>query len=464
MIVSWFEWSERLSLCPERYGSGGFRTIPRTRHFGYSRLYLCRDAILEVRMSTHDTSRATVGARARAVFDALDHLVGGLGTAVLAVAVLLWLLVVAALSVVGVGVFLAPSALRGLRVVADRERARLSRWGKEVLPPEPVPTRLPAALRDPAVRRELVWVACHPALGFLLGVFALLLALDVVHDVSFPAWWTLVPSQVDSPAVTVFSVHDWLGALAVFLLGVAATIVSTVLLPAMARLQAWPGFGLLSPAQGTDLALRVVQLTATRAAALDAHAAELRRIERSLHDGTQNRIVAVNVLLGAARRALARNPAEVSAILDRAQDAAETALAELRGVVRSILPPVLTDRSLSDALTALAADCPVSCRIEADLPHRCAASVEATAYFVVAETLTNIAKHSGALSATVGLSLVSDRLCVEVTDDGDGGAAEHGGSGLSGIRRRVEAHDGSFILTSPVGGPTILTVSLPCGL
>jgi signal transduction histidine kinase len=232
----------------------------------------------------------------------------------------------------------------------------------------------------------------------------------------------------------------------------------------MARLQAWPGFRLLSPDRGTDLALRVAQLTATRAGALDAHAAELRRIERSLHDGTQNRIVAVNLLLGAARRAVGRNPADVDAILERAQDAAEQALAELRGVVRSILPPVLTDRSLPDALTALAADCPVTCRIDADVPDRCAASVEATAYFVVAEALTNIARHSGASTATVLLRRQENRLCVEVRDDGHGGADEHGGSGIGGIRRRVEAHDGTFALASPAGGPTFLTVSLPCGL
>src|SRR5207302_2329831 len=123
---------------------------------------------------------------------------------------------------------------------------------------------------------------------------------------------------------------------------------------------------------------------------------ELRRIERSLHDGTQNRLVAVNVLIGAATRALARDPEDAREILARAQDAAEHALAELRGVVRSILPPVLTERSLPDALSGLAADCLVTCRIDADLTERYAASVEATVYFVVAEALTNIAKHSGA--------------------------------------------------------------------
>lgn len=148
-------------------------------------------------------------------------------------------------------------------------------------------------------------------------------------------------------------VRDLYGAIGVGLLSVAWLVIVVMVLPGMARLQAWPGRRLLAPDPGTDLALRVAQLTATRAAALDAHATELRRIERSLHDGTQNRIVAVTVLVGAARRALARDPAVAEEILERAQDAAEQALAELRGVVRSILPPVLTDRSLADALTGL---------------------------------------------------------------------------------------------------------------
>src|SRR5690606_15226892 len=134
-----------------------------------------------------------------------------------------------------------------------------------------------------------------------------------------------------------------------------------------------------------------------------------------------------------------------------------------RGVVRSILPPVLADRSLPDALTALAADCPVPCDLDADVPGRCAAAVEATAYYVVAEALTNIAKHRGAGSAGVVVRRLHDRLYVEIHDDGHGGADERGGSGLTGIRRRTEAHDGTLELASPPGGPTTLKVTLPCG-
>jgi signal transduction histidine kinase len=233
--------------------------------------------------------------------------------------------------------------------------------------------------------------------------------------------------------------------------------------PGMARLQAWTGRRLLAPPADADLSLRVAQLTSTRAAALDAHAAELRRIERSLHDGAQNRLVAVTIMLGAARRALDRDRATADAALDRAQDAAEQALAELRTVVRGILPPVLADRGLAGALSGLAGSSGVPCRVDVDLPGRCAASVEATAYFVVAEALTNVGKHSGATSATVTVRRDRDRLLLRVDDDGRGGADEGGGSGITGIRRRVEAYDGSLTLTSPPGGPTTMQVELPCG-
>jgi signal transduction histidine kinase len=257
--------------------------------------------------------------------------------------------------------------------------------------------------------------------------------------------------------------------IAVALVGVGWIAIALGLTPAMARLQARGGRRLLA-APGADLSLRVAELTATRAAALDAHAAELRRIERSLHDGSQNRLVAVTVLLGAARRALARaDPATADAVLEQAQQAAELALADLRAVARGILPPVLLDRGLAGALSGLAAACPVPCAVDVDVAGRCAASVEATAYFVVAEALTNVARHSGAGRATVTARHRGERLELLVTDDGKGGAnpgrgADPGrGTGLAGIRGRIEAHDGTLTITSPPGGPTNLHVDLPCG-
>ncbi|MEV7786272.1 sensor domain-containing protein [Streptomyces sp. NPDC088106] len=402
-------------------------------------------------------------ARARATLDALEHLVGGMGTGLLALLATLWLILTAAACLVGVGLWLLPSALHAVRAVADRERTRLSRWGPEIIGPAPLPAGLRAAARDRVVRREVRWVCAHGVFGLFLGLVGVTLPLNAVHDIGFPLYWAFLPVSEATAAVGWWTVRDWPGALFITLLGVLWVGIIVLCTPPLARLQAWPGRRLLSPGPGTDLVLRVAELTATRAAALDAHAAELRRVERALHDGTQNRIVAVTVLLGAARRALTRNPEEAEAVLARAQDAAEQALAELRGVVRSILPPVLADRSLPDALTALAADCPVPCDLDADVPGRCAAAVEATAYYVVAEALTNIAKHSGAGSAGVVVRRLHDRLYVEIHDDGHGGADERGGSGLTGIRRRTEAHDGTLELASPPGGPTTLKVTLPCG-
>lgn len=403
-------------------------------------------------------------ARMRTALDALEHLVAGFGTAVAAAVTVVLLFATAVLCLAGVGLLVAPGALRTLRTIADRERVRLSRWGPEILGAGPVPARLSDALRDAAVRRELGWAVLHAIAGLFLGVAALILPLASLHDISFLIWWKLVPEKMATPSLGLWTISTWPGAVVVFLAGLAVAAALVVFLPGMARLQARPGRRLLPPPHGTDLALRVAELNASRAAALEAHATELRRIERSLHDGTQNRLVAVNVLLGAAKRALVRNPDSTMEILERAQDANEQALAELRAVVRSIVPPVLAERSLPDALTSLAAACPVACRIDADLTERYAVSVEATAYFVVAEALTNIAKHSGASNATVWLYRRNDQLRVDVVDDGHGGAEPRGGSGLNGIRRRVEALDGTFALNSPVGGPTTMTVSLPCGL
>lgn len=407
--------------------------------------------------------RNGVGARGRAVVAALGHLIGGLGTALLALAALLWLLLVAVTCVAGIGVLLAPTAPRAVRAAAGRERGRLSRWGPEIIEPAPLPAGIRAALADPAVRRELCWVLAHGTFGLALGLAALSAPVDAVQDLTYPLWWRLLPPKDATPSLVFWTVHDTPTAGAVALYGLALSAVFVALGPALARIQAWPGRRLLAPTGDTDLSLRVAQLTATRAAALDAHAAELRRIERSLHDGAQNRLVAVTVLLGATRRALARDPAGADAMLDRAQGAAEQALAELRAVVRGILPPVLADRGLAGALAGLAADCAVPCRVDVDVPGRCAASVEATTYFVVAEALTNVSRHSRARHATVTVRRRGDRLSVRIEDDGVGGAEEGAGSGITGARRRIEAHDGRLTLTSPPGGPTTLHVELPCG-
>ncbi|MBW4700987.1 MULTISPECIES: sensor histidine kinase [unclassified Micromonospora] len=401
--------------------------------------------------------------RARASVDALEHLVGGLATALLALAALLWVLLVATACLVWVGLPAAPGALRAVRSVADRERVRLSRWGTQLPAPGPVPAELRVAVRDPFVRRELGWVALHAVTGLASGLLGLALPLYAVQDLTFPLWYRLLPPGAGAPGIVWWRIDGPAEALLVGLLGLGWLVAVVALGPPLARLQARPGRWLLPPPPGIDLSLRVAELTATRAAALDAHAVELRRIERALHDGTQNRLVAVNVLLGAARRAVRRDPDRADEILGRAQDAAEQALGELRTVVRGILPPVLDDRGLAGALAGLAGSCAVPCRLTVDVPVRCAVSVEATAYFVVAEALTNVVRHSGAGRVDVTVRREQGRLSVTVEDDGRGDVDETRGSGLTGIRRRVGAYDGRMTLTSTKGGPTRLEVELPCG-
>ncbi|NAZ84024.1 sensor histidine kinase [Kineococcus sp. R8] len=411
----------------------------------------------------------------RSTRSALAQLAGGLGTGVLALVLLLRLLLVTALSAVGIGLLLAPAALGGLRDLADRERARLGRWGAALPPAGPVPTPLRAALATPVLRRELAWVAGHATGGVLAGAVGVLLPVYAVRDATFPVWWRWVPADLDASPWwwTVRTGSDTAG---VALLGLAWAVLTVAATPALARAQGAWGRRLLAPPPGTDLSLRVAELTASRAAALDAHVVELRRIERSLHDGAQNRLVGVTVLLGAARRSLARDathpdgtgangtdPNGTDDLLERAQAAAEQALAELRSVVRTILPPVLLDRGLAGAVTGLAAACPVPCGVEVDVAGRLPASLEATAYFVVAEGLTNVARHSGARSAQLTVRRRGDELVVRLTDDGRGGADPARGSGLAGVLHRVRAHDGTLRVTSPPGGPTELEVRLPCG-
>jgi signal transduction histidine kinase len=255
---------------------------------------------------------------------------------------------------------------------------------------------------------------------------------------------------------------SWSAALVGVPLGIAYGVVVWHL-PHVARAQAVVARGLLAPAAGVVLSDRVTELTASRAAALEAHGAELRRIERDLHDGTQARIAAVIMQLGIAESVHDEDPAAAMSLLRKAQDTATGALAELRDVLRGIYPPVLSDRGLAGAVTALAARCPVPCVLDVDGVGRQPAAVEAAAYFVVAEALANVTKHSRAEHATVGLRTLADSLVITIGDDGRGGADPDAGSGLAGIRRRAEAFDGSLVLVSPPGGPTELRVELPCG-
>jgi signal transduction histidine kinase len=211
-----------------------------------------------------------------------------------------------------------------------------------------------------------------------------------------------------------------------------------------------------------ELTERVETLTETRRGALDVQAAELRRIERDLHDGAQARLVALSMQLGRAEEGLADRP-EIAALVRQARAEATAANAELRDLARGIAPPVLTDRGLAAAAEALGNRAPVPVKVDAALGRRPAPVVESAAYFVVAESLTNVAKHAPEASAEVTIRLDGDTLDVIVADDGPGGADLSAGSGLEGLRRRVAALDGEMEIASPVGEGTRIEVRLPCG-
>ncbi|MBB4778412.1 sensor histidine kinase [Actinomadura livida] len=234
-------------------------------------------------------------------------------------------------------------------------------------------------------------------------------------------------------------------------------------LPVLARAHARMCLAVLAQSDSERrLTERVDVLTKSRVGVVDAHGAELQRIERDLHDGTQARLVSIAMQLGIARESLADDPETVATLIEQAHETAEEAMAELRTVLQTIYPPILADRGLGGALTALAARSSVPVHIELADVGTLPAAAEAVAYYVIAEALTNVTKHAAATRASLRVERADDVLSVEVTDDGRGGADEGRGTGITGIRRRVAALDGSVRLDSPPGGPTTLAVRMPC--
>ncbi|NEC10075.1 sensor histidine kinase [Streptomyces sp. SID7909] len=217
--------------------------------------------------------------------------------------------------------------------------------------------------------------------------------------------------------------------------------------------------GLLSPSD--DLERRIAELESDRGVVVDTAAADLRRIERDLHDGAQARLVALAMGLGLAKEKLTDDPEAAARMVDEAHGEVKVALQELRDLARGIHPAVLTDRGLDAALSAIASRCTVPVSVRVDLPGRPAQAIEGIAYFTVSELLQNVSKHSGARTASVDVWRSGDRLLIQVGDDGRGGASMDGGTGMAGLAERLDAVDGVFVLESPAGGPTTVTAELP---
>lgn len=296
---------------------------------------------------------------------------------------------------------------------------------------------LDARKRDPQARRDGLW---------------LLVAGVTVFPVAVLPWAAL------AAGVTLTVLSGTWG------YGVALIVVGLALAPFGWRIVRPVAPRLLGPVPNSQPDQRIEELEAIRVDLTQTQSAELERIERDLHDGTQARLVALGMSMGAAEQLVETDPAAARAILAEARAASAAALTELRSLVRGVNPPVLAERGLVDAIRALALDASMPITVRSSVPARSERPVEAAVYFAVAELLTNVAKHAVATRVTVDLDYVDQVLTATVTDDGVGGAIATPGSGLAGIERRMAAFDGRVEIDSPVGGPTCVRVIVPCAL
>lgn len=351
---------------------------------------------------------------------------GSVLLAVVAIPVFVLLVVGVPLVVVWVGLPILIGAGAALRTLAGGARRGAGNLLGEQIPTpyRPLPQaswfgRMRSVVTDPATWRDVAWLVYEVVFGLALSILSL-----------------------------VESILDF-----IFWIKPAGLIV---------RLQALIARQLLGHNESTRLAQRVSELTSSRSETIDSSAAELRRIERDLHDGAQARLVALGLNLGLAESQLERDPAAARALVAEARAVSVEALTELRALVRGIHPPVLADRGLDGAIRALALSAPIPVDVDIRVGERLPAPVESAAYFAVAEGLTNVIKHSGARTAQIRLLQDEDLLHIRIDDDGRGGASMTRGSGLPGIARRLAAFDGHVDVQSPPGGPTRLAMVLSC--
>jgi signal transduction histidine kinase len=365
----------------------------------------------------------------------------------------------------GIGVVLAPKSLLAVRRQAELQRRWALEWSGVTIesPYRLRPTkrinRVFRAFRrcwwvlgDPATWRDLLWTLVNVPVSVVLGLLPAFLLVAGTWTVLADAGDITGEFRNNAP-------HGFL--LQLFFLGMLPACVLGG--PWLLKMRAFAASSLLAPTR-TEMAAKVDQLTESRWDAVDASAAELRRIERDLHDGAQARLVALGMNIGFAEQVVRDNPDLALTLLAEARTSSGQALSELRALVRGIHPPVLAERGLDGAVRALALSLPLPVDLQIDLPGRPSAPVESAAYFAVAEALANVVKHSGANRAWVQLEYDHGRLVAIVGDNGAGGAHPRADGGLAGIERRLNAFDGMVAVTSPPGGPTQVTMELPCEL
>jgi signal transduction histidine kinase len=377
------------------------------------------------------------------------------------------------------GLLLLTATLAALRGLGGLHR-RLAGWllGVRVTAPPPFRPghgplgRLGARFRDGTAWRALAYVLVKLPVS-LLGCYAVLFWGVGLINMTYPVWWGGFRNHPPGtqlspvPVITVlpmgqFRVATYVGTFLALGVGAATVLLAPWVTRAVVAADRWLADGLLGPGALTE---RVRALEETRALAVDDSAATLRRLERDLHDGTQARLVALTMNLGMAKEKLGDgggplDPDRARELVASAHTTATEAIAELRDLARGIHPPVL-DGGLAGALETLAARSAVSTKLTVDIPVRPTAAIETIAYFCAAELLANVIKHSAARQATVEAAQSDESLCLRVADDGIGGARLGAGSGLDGLAQRVRTVDGRLAISSPEGGPTVVTVELP---
>jgi signal transduction histidine kinase len=330
--------------------------------------------------------------------------------------------------------------------------------------------RLDARLRDGAGWRAVAYALVKLPVVFLQGWAVSFWVIGVI-DLIYPLWWLLGRHHAAHSLIVIplpagsFQVSNWPETLLAALAGVATLLAAPWLLRAVTAGDRWLVRGLLGPGR---LDQRVRELEESRAHAVDDATAALRRVERNLHDGAQVRLAALAMGLGMAKEKLGQDgkpldeieAARIRDLVDTAHRSAKEALIELRDLARGIHPPVL-DSGLAEALATLAAQSIIPVELTADIGERPTPAIETIAYFCAAELLANAAKHSGANRVLMDVTQRADTLRLLVSDDGVGGADPTRGSGLPGLVQRVRTVDGRLDLTSPPGGPTVVTVELP---
>ncbi|MBE8477749.1 sensor histidine kinase [Streptomyces justiciae] len=379
----------------------------------------------------------------------------------------------AGLLVTFLGVPVLAAGLAGCRGFGAMERARArGLLGLEVADPEPLRMRghgflawMGAVLKSGASWRALLYSVIQLPWSVFSFVVAVIFWAHGWALLTYPLWFWLFPVYGGQDGLQLYgdeTHHIYLdnpfeiGVTA--LVGLLFTLATPWIVRALTQVDRLLVHGLLGPSR---LATRVVELESDRGVVVDTAAADLRRIERDLHDGAQARLVALAMDLGLAKEKLAEDPQAAARMVDEAHGEVKTALQELRDLARGIHPAVLTDRGLDAALSAVASRCTVPVQVEVDLVERPAPAIEGIAYFTVSELLQNISKHSRATWAGVDVWRVENRLMLQVVDNGVGGASASGGSGLAGLAERLDAVDGILVVDSPVGGPTRVTAELP---